>query len=66
MKTKLVDCINQEISGRKYGHNNNGKGRLKAVSKNIDYLNDKKDYQYLNDHNRKIYKGYKTLIKDEL
>ena len=38
MKTKLVDCINQEISGRKYGHNNNGKGRLKAVSKNIDYL----------------------------
>ena len=57
MKTKLVDCINQEISGRKYGHNNNGKGRLKAVSKNIDYLND---------HNRKIYKGYKTLIKDEL
>ena len=65
IETNLLDMIRQEISGRKCGHNGNGKKRLEIANKNIDYINSKEDFHYLDAHNKKIYQGYKQLTNED-
>tara|TARA_R100000995_G_scaffold84601_1_gene63847 strand:- start:388 stop:600 length:213 start_codon:yes stop_codon:yes gene_type:complete len=65
IKNNIIDLVNLEIQSRKSGHNGNGRNRLKFKNSNLDLMNSKDDYKYLDGYNRRIYQGYKVLTIDE-